>query len=334
MTLTELQQLLDAARAPRDVFGDDLVMGFRRLAGICHPDRYTHGTPEAALASELFKRLGQWKTMATTSRPSVVSPQGTYQLGRRIGRGDLCDVYEGSGDDETFVLKIPRIATGNNLMAKEREVLEQLIEQSRDDLYDHYFPRPVETFRTEDRRINVFQWRDGFYDAERIHKRHDAGLDGRHLAWMFNRLLEVLGYLHRKGWVHGAVVPAHLMFHAENHGLQLVGWIHAVQLNQPLTLVPEKRKSWYPPECHRREPVGPATDIYLAAKSLVYLSGGQLLDTSSSEGIPFPIRQFIRACLLESPRMRPQDAWALREEFSELLEGVYGSPRYHRLEMP
>jgi len=74
-------------------------------------------------------------------------------------------------------------------------------------------------------------------------------------------------------------------------------------------------------------------DIYLAAKSLVYLSGGNPLCNTIPERIPADIRRFVRGCLLESPDMRPQDAWELHDEFSRLLEEVYGPPRYHRLVM-
>ena len=60
-------------------------------------------------------------------------------------------------------------------------------------------------------------------------------------------------------------------------------------------------------------------------------SGGDPLDDAIPDRIPADIRRFVRGCLLESPGMRPQDAWELHHEFSELLEGIYGPPKYHRL---
>ena len=37
--------------------------------------------------------------------------------------------------------------------------------------------------------------------------------------------------------------------------------------------------------------------------------------------------------LFAAPRMRPQDAWDLHEEFDELLVRLFGPPEYHRLVM-
>jgi len=124
------------------------------------------------------------------------------------------------------------------------------------------------------------------------------------------------------------------MFHAVNHGLQLVGWIHAVRPNQPLRVVPARFKDWYPPECRRNQTATPSVDIYLAAKSMVYLSGGNPRRDEIPERVPVAIRRFLRGCLMDSPGMRPKDAWELHGEFTDLLESVYGPPKYHRLEMP
>jgi hypothetical protein len=148
---------------------------------------------------------------------------------------------------------------------------------------------------------------------------------------MFKRMLAALGYAHRQGWINGAVLPPHLLFHAENHGLHLGGWIHAVRPGEPLTVVPAGFKEWYPPEAkHRAEP---ATDIYLAAKSIVYLAGGDPLHNAFPDHVPAPMRLFFQGCLLESPRMRPADAWGLHEEFDELLIDLYGPPQYVMLNM-
>ena len=334
MTLSELQQLLDSARGPRDVFGDEAAASYKRWAHVCHPDRFPTGSVAAKWAAALFKRLGHWKTLAQSSPQSITSPCRTYTIKRSLGTGDLCDVHYAVSGDEGYVLKVPRVAGVNNLLAKEREVLEQLIEQSGDDLYATYFPQPVETFRADDRRINACRWRDGFHTAQRILECHPGGLDGRHLAWMFKRVLEAIGYAHRQGWIHGAVLPPHLMFHAENHGLQLLDWMHAARRRQHLVVAPAAFKSWYPPECQLRRAVTPSVDIYLAAKSLVYLSGGDPLSNAIPNRIPAAIQRFLHGCLLESPNMRPQDAWLLHDEFTQLLEDVYGPPKYHQLDMP
>jgi hypothetical protein len=148
---------------------------------------------------------------------------------------------------------------------------------------------------------------------------------------MFKRILAALGFAHRQGWIHGAVTPPHMLFHAENHGLLLIDWTHAVGLGEPLTLIPDEFKDWYPPEA--RFAAGPASDIYLAAKSMIHLAGGDAARSLIPDHVPRPMRAFFEACLLESPRMRPHDAWELHEDFDELLAELYGPPRYVKLSM-
>jgi serine/threonine protein kinase len=272
---------------------------------------------------------------ATMAAPGLLaSPRRTYRLQTKLAAGDLCDVHLAEAEGRQYVVKAPRVAVpaADRLMKREMRILRRLVDNASDDHHRLYFPQPVESFLSPDgRRLNVLAWREGLYTAGEIATRAPAGLDGRHLAWMFKRVLAALGYVHRHGWVHGAVTPPHLLFHVENHGLCLAGWIHAVRIGQPLTIVPGEFKSWYPPEA--RQSSVPATDIYLAAKSMVYLAGGDPVRDTLPDHVPHPLRQFLRACLLESPRMRPEDAWALHEELDDLLAEVYGPPQYVRLEM-
>ena len=43
------------------------------------------------------------------------------------------------------------------------------------------------------------------------------------------------------------------------------------------------------------------------------------------------MRQFVNTCLYPAPRMRPQDAWQVHEEFDALLLRLFGPPRFCRL---
>ena len=47
--------------------------------------------------------------------------------------------------------------------------------------------------------------------------------------------------------------------------------------------------------------------------------------------MPPPMRRFVQTCLLESAAMRPDDAWALIDDFDDLLRALYGPPRFHEL---
>ncbi len=276
---------------------------------------------------------GPPKNSEVLSVSEIVSPRRTYEMIEPIGSGDLCEVHRAKSGEAEYVLKITDVRSGKRLMANEFSLLQHLEKQSSEKVYRQYFPQPVELFPHKRGLVNVSTWREGFYSAEQILDRHHRGLDGRHLGWMFNRVLEALGFVHEQGYVHGAVLPPHLLFHPENHGLLVVGWIHAEKANTSLKLVPERFKDWYPPECKKKHPATPSVDIYLAAKSLIYLAGGDPVLNLMPEHVPPAIERFVKGCLLESPTMRSQSAWNVRQEFGAILEGLYGPPAFHPLDM-
>jgi hypothetical protein len=337
-TLDELAALLDHAQSAAEVFGVDVEGGYRRYVKICHPDRFSPGA-EQEKAAKVFMRLTAWREIAngTASKPMINSPTRQYEIVKQLAVGDLADVYLATANDTAYVLKIARLAGGNPLLAGEERLLKLLCMRCGDRRYREYLPNLTESFITpkasDGRRINAFIHRHGFFTLEAVRHRHPGGLDARHLAWIFKRMLAIIGFAQTCGLVHGAVLPPHVMVHAENHGIQLLDWIHAVRIGSPLGFIPTAFRDWYPCEVFERAPVTTAMDIFLAARCLNYLAGGDPAGQRWPDTIPGEMQRFLGTCLFPSPRMRPQNAWDLHEEFDELLTRLFGSPTYHQLVM-
>jgi hypothetical protein len=263
----------------------------------------------------------------------------TYTLRGLLAAGDVADVHLASaGDDPAkgpgYLLKTSRRSEGRVLLDNERQVLIDLLRAARETTYRNYLPPLVESFTTKDRperRTNVFLHEDGWWTLEQVHLQHPT-LDGRHLAWIFKRLLTVLGFVHSQHVVHASVLPCHVLIHAAGHGLRLVGWGQSVRSGRRVKCFCERYRGWYPPEVHRNEPAGPAADVFLAARCMRYLAGGDPLDERWPEAVPAAMRRFLDTCLLEGPRMRP-GAWEALEDFDKMLGRLYGRPRFHPLIM-
>lgn len=258
---------------------------------------------------------------------------------RLLVRGDIADIHlattaeEANVDEESlYLLKVARHAEGNAHLNTE-EILMGLLKIAENTTYRNYLPALVDSFATRGRfprRINVFRWQPGFHTLEQVHEQHPA-LDGRHLAWIFKRLLTVLGFSHRHNIIHGAVLPCHVLIHAGSHGLQLVGWGQSIAVGRRIRTVPALYREWYPAEVQQQRPASPATDLFLAARCLIYLAGGDPLTNRMPEAVPPPMQRFLKTCLLESASMRPDDAWVLMEDFGDLLYALFGPPAFREL---
>lgn len=263
--------------------------------------------------------------------PAVDAPTASFHLTASLGSGDVSDVYSAADGGRKRVVKIAKSSEAGHHLRREFQILRTLTENNPSSSHLRYLPRPVECDESDERTVSIYERGTGDYTASQLRERFPRGLDGRHVAWMFNRMLEVLGFVHEQGWIHGAVLPSHLLFDTESHGLELLGWTHAVRIGCPIEFAPSGFIDWYPEECRVREPATPSVDIFLAAKCAVFLAGGDPVRGAMPDSLPKLLRGFLKSCLLESVRMRPQDAWKLHAEFKGLLERVYGPPQFHPL---
>jgi len=304
-----------------------------------------------------------------------------YRVARTVptdGGGPAAKVGLVDGDDPPYLVKIAHSAADDDLVAREAAALRR-IARFGDPRFAPYVPRLVDTGRFADpaagggsRRANVLGRLDGFVPLSRVHAAYPGGVDPRDAAWMWRRLLVAIGYAHRAGVAHGAVLPDHVLIHPDDHGLVLVDWCysaipdpaddavvaaaHRPEAGRPEPGRPEPGRlgatrrgvddpsrripalvaayaDWYPPEVARREPPGAATDIALATRCVSYLLGDP--DPAGlGAAVPAQIRRFLGGCLLPAPAMRPDDAWRLLGELDELLDRLYGRRRFRPFTMP
>jgi serine/threonine protein kinase len=270
-------------------------------------------------------------------QPDIVSGhQREYTRHGLLAGGDIADLWLASDSGGgAYLLKTSREREGQVLLESERRMLARLHRAAEGTTWSHYLPSLVESFLVRapvPQRVNVFLYDPDFRTLEQVHAQHPA-LDGRHLAWIFKRLLTVLGFCHAQGIVHGAVLPGHVLIHPQNHGLRLIGWGASVIAGRSVKTVSPRHEPWYPPEVHRKQPATAATDLFLAARCMSYLAGGDPTAGRMPDAVPLPMQRFLGTCLLEGAAMRPNDAWKLIEEFDDLLRRLYGPPQFHPLVM-
>ncbi|GAA0798088.1 lipopolysaccharide kinase InaA family protein [Spirilliplanes yamanashiensis] len=321
MTFDEAVALIAGARTGEELTA---VASYRRLVKMVHPDVAPAG--RGAEAAAAFARL----TALHTGGGVLTTRRHRWTLGPRLAAGDIVDLYPVADGGTAGVLKLPRAAADSDLLRREADALTRL-RRDGDPRHRAYAPELIETFTHEDpatgerRSVTVLERLDGFVSLAEVAARTPGGVDPRDAAWMWRRLLAGLGWAHRAGVVHGAVLPEHVLIHPQRHGVVLVDWCYSARPGEPLPALVARHREHYPPEVPARRPATAATDIHLATGTLRRLIGPRL---------PERLRRFADGCTLAAPRMRPQDAWALLAELDEVLHTEYGPRRFRPYAVP
>jgi serine/threonine protein kinase len=153
---------------------------------------------------------------------------------------------------------------------------------------------------------------------------HTKGLEQRHVVWVMDRMLGVLGYAHTLGVVHGRITPSRVRIRPQNHNAMLTGWAHAVY--KPVVTgerVLPVGGVFEAPEVRDGKDVGPWTDIYCLGKTLIWLIGGDVLTNEMPDSVEPKLRQFLLNMVQKNPKARPHNAWQLYEAQNRLKDSLW-----------
>jgi serine/threonine protein kinase len=156
-----------------------------------------------------------------------------YDVGAKVAEGDVADLYESStvrnAQNQSVVLKVARDRHDNDLLMKEAQLLTYLYPdtQKEEGLYAG-LPRLLDSSLTGGLRFNVLSRATDHVSLEAVLAAYPTGLDFRDVVWMYKRILGMLGFVHAKGVIHGAVIPPHFMVHPVHHGGKLLGWSYGL----------------------------------------------------------------------------------------------------------
>jgi serine/threonine protein kinase len=263
----------------------------------------------------------------------MVRDNKPFTVGPRITSGDVCDLYECS--DQPVVLKICRKQSDNDLMDSERGSLNAVYPPgTKEEKFYRYLPHIVAGFEWKGHRAHVLPNFREYLSLGAILKAYPEGIDFRDWAWMFRRVLEGIGFVHQRNYVHGALVLPHVLVHPKNHGARLIDWCYSKPLGEPLTALPQAYRDYYPPEVFAKGATSVSTDLYVAAKTSIALLGGNPSNNTFPDKVPEKLQEFLSQTLTSNPARRPVDAWAYREELGALLRDLVGKPTYREFKMP
>lgn len=266
-----------------------------------------------------------------------------YALVGRLARGEASDVFFARRDEAmtaNVVVKVLRARASEDLFTREETVLEALATTTAQGAphFTRLVPERVAIGKARighnglggERMVAIRRWRPGFvHTIDDVRRAHGDTIEPAHAVWMWKRVLESLGFLHAAGFVHGAVLPPHLLVNARDHGVVLSGFSRAVRPGEKLPAVTRDAKAFYPDDVWAGGPASVRTDLAMSARVMLQLLGGDPLRASPRVPTPF-------ARLLETTAVTPwaHDAWALVEDASNVARDVFGPPKFVPFDMP
>lgn len=352
LTFAELLQQLRQATSAEALFPQlqtlslpALKQQYRLLAALVHPD-YNRQRPDEA--AEAFMLLQQWYAAAQqqlsgaperTARIEITTRHRRYVTASMPWAGDLCDLYLAEAEQQPYLLKVVRTAHNNDLMGAEAKALWRIAHDLAGEQVRAHFPTLIEQVQLRDvagvqRYVNVLDYAADFVTLAEVVRAYPSGIATADAAWMFNRILAALGVTHQLGLVHGAVTLDHVLICPSDHNGRLLDWCYSVPIGATIKAMNLAYTADYPPEVPARQPATAATDLYMAARCLLRLLGGNLVTGQLPATVPRPIELFLRGCLLPAPHRRPNDAWELLDEFQAILRHLYGPPRFRPFRLP
>lgn len=331
------------ASLPEDVFGvneSELTSVFRKLAKVYHPD--VGGDNETFRCLNKLYELAQIRVKNKTyGNRNIINPvtlifkKDKYTFNRIVGGGDKTSVY---GNDIGQVVKITRDVKNNDLTLNEIKVLKafETSTLTKDKQVNAHVPKLINSGMIKEGKINrqtvILEELKGFYSLEEVRSYYPKGLHLGDAAWMFNRVLGALLLAHTNGYVHGAVLPCHILIRPEDHNGVLIDWGYAGQhgVDKLKAIVP-KYKDFYPPEVFAKQPLTFGSDIYMIGATMIWLLGGDV----KTKTVPFYSKRLtglMRSCFLN--KYRPDDVFGLYEDFKEVLLECFGKPKFRNFVFP
>lgn len=166
-------------------------------------------------------------------------------VGKRFALGDACNLYHcriGSST-QTGVFKIARTCDANRRVQSGHETLQRLHAADVDGRAAPFLPIPVAmtAYKSADvlpgRVASIYAYHESIesatdlYSLAEVRAAYPRGVDPKHLAWMWRRLLTVLGFAHTQQVLHAAVKPEHVLIEPRDHKLVLIGWSSSATLS-------------------------------------------------------------------------------------------------------
>jgi serine/threonine protein kinase len=226
---------------------------------------------------------------------------GNYRILEEIAQGGFGTTYKG---EHIETGKEVCIKHANNVSALDQQIL---LDEARAcwDLRHWGVPAMRDVLlMPDDSMALVMSYVPGPTLAE-ILERYDDGLEPEHVAWITERTLNTLKYLHYNGVVHGDLKPQNIIVQPEDHTAVLVDYgLAKVKPNRKDGAIGYTPFFAAPEQIDGKVPI-PETDFFGLGKTMIFALGGDVEHIKVPGHTPDHMCAFIKRLIKQEPLRRP-----------------------------
>ncbi len=255
---------------------------------------------------------------------------GDYRILELIAEGGFGKTYKA---ENILLEKYVCIKQANNISISDEEVL---INEAKAiwDLRHSGLPAMRDVIRFDDGSLGLVMSYVPGPTLEKIVEKNKK-LDPEHVAWIAERTLSALWYLHFNSVVHGDVKPQNIIVQPETHSIVLVDYgLSAVQPNHKTRSI-GYTPYFAPPEQVNGKTIVPETDFYSLGMTMIYALGGDLGRRKVPSNVPDELVEFIARLIVHDVKSRPK--WEdenLVETLAEVRQKAFGRRRSNMAPIP
>lgn len=258
---------------------------------------------------------------------------GDYQIERFIAEGAIGRTYLAT--DLTIGLPVCvkhcfklNASRQENLLAEARNMW---------DLRHHGIPAIRKVIKLENGTVAIVMSFIPGETLEAIIKR-DGKIHAESVAWILERLLNVLQYLHVHSVIHGDFKPQNILVDETTYAVTVVDFGLALVKPTDASRAIGYTDHFAPPEQVRGETLDPRADMYALGKVALHMLNGGNMDATDRDQFPSDVppvlQDFIQTLVNADIEKRPMRADRLFDKIKRLRRDVYKRELFNTGEKP
>ncbi len=245
---------------------------------------------------------------------------GNYEVIRQIGEGGFARTYEARhillGEKACLKQNINLTDEDEKLLRKEAKLIWNI--------HHHSLPALRDYFLTSDgSAVLAMSFIEG-KELDKSVKKHKA-IHPEDVAWISQRLLNALYYLHSNGIVHCDVKPANIIVQPADHNAVLVDYGLSSLRPKRMSKAEGYTAIFAAPELIEGKPPLPESDLYSLGITMIYALGGDPITKKMPDYVPKQLQEYYLSLTVYNPKDRPRwETGDLVKRLSDVREEVFG----------